>query len=452
MARRQRLGIQDAFWLEMDKPGNLMVVDSLLWTAAPIDWDSFRKIIRERLWDRYPAFRSVPERGTDGDWYWVERPDDDLDNHLEHVLLPEPGDDAALQDFIAFERAVPLGRDVPMWQQFLIDGYRGGSAVVMRAHHALADGIRMVELTLSIGDASPDGGALVPAASGAPARRATAAATLEQLARESWRNPLGAARTARERVAGALAALPGDVDIVRKLVLGTRNEATCWTGGAGTRKAVSWSAPLPLAEVKDVAHAHEATVNDVLVSCVAGSLRAYLQSHRARCSSVTWDVPVNLKPLDATLPDELGNSFAIVQLELPTDIADPRAELAVVKRRMARIKQGHEAPIAFAVQAGLSRLNRRLYRALVDLLADRAVGVLTNVPGPQQPIYLAGERVAGAMGWAPLSGDQAMSFTIFSYDANVFVGIACDVTLVPDHRQIVDGFGAAFRRLAALSC
>ena len=171
----------------------------------------------------------------------------------------------------------------------------------------------------------------------------------------------------------------------------------------------------------------------------------------ATCASVTWDVPVNLKPLDATLPTQLGNSFAIVQLELPTNIADPLAELDVVRRRMSRIKQGHEASLAFAVQAGLARLNQTVYRTLVDLLADRAVGVLTNVPGPEVPIYIAGRRVEGAMGWAPLSGDQAMSVTIFSYAEQVFVGIACDVGLVPDHLQIVDGFGDAFRRLAAVA-
>ena len=84
----------------------------------------------------------------------------------------------------------------------------------------------------------------------------------------------------------------------------------------------------------------------------------------------------------------------------------------------------------------------------VDLLANRAVGVLTNVPGPPIPVYMAGRRVEGMVGWAPLSGNQSMSFTIYSYDGKVFVGIACDADLVPDHEQIVDGFAAAFHRLS----
>ena len=216
----------------------------------------------------------------------------------------------------------------------------------------------------------------------------------------------------------------------------------------GTRKAVAWSRPLPLADVKAVARANHATVNDVLVTCVAGTLRAYLDKHDAVCASVNWMIPVNLKAFDVTLPEELGNSFAIVQLELPTNIADPLAVLEVVRRRMGRIKNGHEAAIAFRIQEVISGLNKTVYQASVDLLANRAIGVLTNVPGPPVPVYVAGQKVEGMVGWAPLSGNQPMCFTIYSYDGKVFVGIACDAGLVPDHEQIVDGYAEAFHQLS----
>ena len=160
-------------------------------------------------------------------------------------------------------------------------------------------------------------------------------------------------------------------------------------------------------------------------------------------------IPVNLKALDTTLPEDLGNSFAIVQLELPTDEADPLRVLDVVRRRMGRIKSGHEAALAFRIQEIISGMNKTIYRASVDLLANRAIGVLTNVPGPPMPVYVAGQKVEGMVGWAPLSGNQPMCFTIYSYDGKVFVGIACDAGLVPDHEQIVDGFADAFRRLSA---
>ena len=505
MNERRQLGVQDALWLEMDRPTNLMVVDSLVWTATPIDWDRFRAVARERLWARYRVFRSVAVRGDDDAWYWEELPDDDFASHFEHVRLSEPGNDAVLQELIGSQRTVPLDRDKPLWKMFCVDGYRvdgdqDGSAIFIRSHHALADGIRMVQLAMSLFDASPEGGAILapPVHQHAAAAKAPGRSVVEQvqagavsaareltglgadavavslgLARMAVTNPLGAAHTAaamastaagetaswlrsaiRPRLPGRgplivfFSAAPGDVDVARPLLIGTRNDTTIWTGPVGTRKAVAWSAPLPLADVKAVARAHHATVNDVLVTSVAGTLHAYLDQRNARCSSVNWMIPVNLKALDAALPEELGNSFAIVQLELPTNVADPLAVLDVVRRRMGRIKNGHEAAVAFRIQEVISGLSRTVYQASVDLLANRAIGVLTNVPGPPIPVYVAGQKVEGMVGWAPLSGNQPMSFTIYSYDGKVFVGVACDSGLVPDHEQIVDGFAEAFRRLA----
>ena len=95
----------------------------------------------------------------------------------------------------------------------------------------------------------------------------------------------------------------------------------------------------------------------------------------------------------------------------------------------------------------MAGLSRNIYEASVDLLANRTVGTLTNVPGPPIPVYLAGRRVEGIVGWAPLSGNQPMSFTIYSYDGRVTVGIACDHALVPDHEMIVDGFAGVFDTL-----
>jgi diacylglycerol O-acyltransferase len=114
---------------------------------------------------------------------------------------------------------------------------------------------------------------------------------------------------------------------------------------------------------------------------------------------------------------------------------------------MRRIKHGHEAAVGFVVQETISGLSRTVYEAAVDLLANRSVGVLTNVPGPRSAVFLAGSRLVGIVGWAPLSGDQPLSVTIYSYDGTVRVGIACDEGLVPGYHAIVDGFAPVFRSL-----
>ena len=515
MGIRKRLGVQDALWLEMDRPNNLMVVDSVIWTAEPLEWDRVGPVIEERLTERYPVFRSRAVCGDDGSWWWEEDEAFSLDDRVTAVELDDPDDPRELQRLVTRHRTEMLPRDEPLWRALWVPRYRAGSAIVLRSHHAVADGMRMVQLSMSLFDASPEGGPVLgpgvtqhgahPAEPGqAPAERLRAGLTgvgqrlsggagrardagqraahlvgcgsdaVADAARLALTNPLGAGHSlvtgawaGAGRVAtsvrstlqsavpggGALhdvfSAAPGDVDTVRKLLLGTRNDVAPWTGAAGVDKVVAWSETLPLADVKRVARAHRATVNDVLVTCVAGALHAYLVAHDRHCASVTFMVPVNLKPIDLTLPDDLGNSFALVQLELPTDQDDLTRVLEVAMQRMSRIKHGHEAAIAFRIQEGIAGLSRGIYETSVDLLANRTIGTLTNVPGPPMPVYLAGCRVEGMVGWAPLSGDQPMSFTIYSYDGRVIVGVACDRGLVPDHETIVEGFAAAFDELLA---
>jgi diacylglycerol O-acyltransferase len=497
---RRRLGVQDALWLEMDHPNNLMVVDSVIWTAEPLDFDRVRDVVQQRLIDRYPVFRSRAVKDDDGVWWWEPDPDFNIDKHVSLVSLHNPDDARSLQELIAAHRTDPLDRDHALWQSIWIKRYGEGSALLLRSHHAIADGMRMVQLAMSLFDATPDGGPiLAPAviqtaaqphppgqrlperlrsgvsgmteAAGGVVSRVSEAGVLKRAAgagRFALRNPVGAgatlltavragasdmAGTVRAAVPGGgrlvdfFSAVPGDVDTVRKLLLGTRNDATIWTGTAGPDKSVSWSESLPLAAVKAVARGNRCTINDVLVACIALSLHDYLRDHEALCSSVTFMVPVNLKPLDLTLPEDLGNEFALVQLELPTDEPDPHKVLAVAKRRMDRIKHGHEAAVGFRFQETIAGLSHGLYEVSVDLFANRTLGTLTNVPGPPKPVYLAGSQVEGIVGWAPVSGNQPMSFTISSYNGRVMVGIACDTALVPDHEMIVEGFIDAFERL-----
>jgi len=517
MGQRRPLGVQDTFWLEMDRPNNLMVVDSVIWTAEPLDWDRVREVYAERLVGRYPVFHSRAVK-DDGSWWWEEYEQFSFDDHVTHVTLDDPDDPRALQQLVAEHRTVPLDRDKPLWYLLWVDRYLDGSAIIMRSHHAIADGIRMVELAMTLFDGSADGDSVlvpavitkrvrpeeprksrmerlraaglevrahaggigqvatdagrgarelatrVPAAvgeAGALARALNVVGAGHTLASESaslTREAASAARTSIEAafprggsVLNVFSVAPAELDAVRKLVLGTRNDPTLWTGTASTEKGVAWADPLPLASIREVAKSNQATINDVLSTCLALTLHEYLTSHRAHCGSVTFMVPMNLKPLNPSLPDELGNGFALVELELPTDEPDPMRVLSVVKRRMARIKHGHEAVIDFRVQEGFSHLSHRLYEMVVDLFANRNAGVLTNVPGPPMPVYMAGSRVEGIVGWAPVSGDQPMSVTIYSYDGRVVIGIACDRVLVPDYESIVDGFASAFAELRSRS-
>jgi diacylglycerol O-acyltransferase len=505
------MGIQDALWLEMDRPHNAMVADVAVWTADPVDFGLLQAAITERLVERYPVFRSRAVRDENGDWCWEPDPDFDIANHFSATTLPDPDDPRCMHALVAAHRTELLESTRPLWRVIFVERYRGGSAMILRSHHALADGMRMVQLAMSLFDASPQGGAILgpavaqygaqpePPRTPVSRRLRSAAGESAAVARTTGRwlaempngrsadhrrpvlraarlsrfalwNPLGAvhsllhglrralaeAADALRRalpgggtLAGILAAAPGDVDTVRKFLFGTRNDVTIWTGPASGSKGVAWSPPLSLPAVKAVAKAHGCTVNDVLVATVGSALHDYLRSQDSRCASVAFMVPVNLKPLDLTLPETLGNEFALVQLELPTDEPDPVKVLSIARRRMNRIKNGNEAAVAFWLQEAIAGFSRTMYEASVELFTNRTIGVLTNVPGPPIPVYLAGALVEGIAGWAPVSGDQPMSFSICSYNGEVVVGIACDTELVPGYEAIVDGFAAAFDRLVA---
>ncbi|MCZ7630928.1 MAG: hypothetical protein M5U19_18640 [Microthrixaceae bacterium] len=160
-AQRTRLGVQDELWLVMDRPNNLMVVDSVIWTAEPLDRELTRDVLVERLWDRYPVFRSRAVQDPDGTWWWEEDPEARFEDLVTYVELDDPDDPRSLQELVAAHRTQPLDRDRPLWNVLWVDRYLGGSALVTRSHHAIADGIRMVQLSMSLFDATPEGGAIL---------------------------------------------------------------------------------------------------------------------------------------------------------------------------------------------------------------------------------------------------------------------------------------------------
>jgi diacylglycerol O-acyltransferase len=228
-----------------------------------------------------------------------------------------------------------------------------------------------------------------------------------------------------------------DVTSVGKLVLGG-SDRTVWTGRPGRAKAVAWSDPIPLAPVKRAARSHGATVNDILVGALAGALRAYLAGRGDAVEEVIWMVPVNLKPFDDELPEELGNFFALVMLDMPLSGDTPTVRIAEMRSRMQRIKNSDEPVITFGLQRAISMTPQALASFATNFFANKAVGVLTNVPGPSVELEFAGAAVRQVIGFAPCSGEQPLTATIFTYNGSVTVGFASDAGLVPDPQTIVE--------------
>ena len=179
-------------------------------------------------------------------------------------------------------------------------------------------------------------------------------------------------------------------------------------------------------------------MNDVLLTAVAGGLRRYLANYDESLDEVVWMVPVNLKPFEDNLPEDLGNYFALVMLPMPLHHESHDEALAEMHHRMSRIKHSDEAVLTFGVQQAVSMSPASLASFLTNFFANKAVGVLTNLPGPSGPMTFAGSPVKQIVGFAPCSGDQPMTATIFSYNGAVTVGFATDAVLVPNPEVLAE--------------
>ena len=456
----------DAAWLHMDRPTNLMVVNSLLLFDEPVSPHKLERVVRERLVERYPRFRRRPveSRLPLLAPSFEDDPDFALEHHVHHLALPAPGDMATLRVLVGDLMATPLDRSRPLWNVYLVDGLGAGCALIVRVHHCVADGIALGRVLLSLTDGSrraSAGGARAARghvdgrARREPAARRLAAPLLGGV-RASARAGQALARqglgvATHPRHAGELAgAVARDAGTLVKLVLTPADAASALKGDPGVSRRVTWTEPIPLERVKATAHAHDATVNDVLLAGVSGALRHYLQERGESPREIQALVPFNLRPLDEPVPRDLGNRFGLVFLPLPVGTGGSYRRLIEVSRRMNAIKSSRDGPVSYGILEAIGLTPAGVERRVVDMFSGKGTAVMTNVPGPRKTVYLAGAPVRTILFWGPTSGSVGMSVAIFSYRGEVTVGLMVDAKLVPDPDAIVAGLEDELGALAAL--
>jgi diacylglycerol O-acyltransferase / wax synthase len=421
----------DAAWLRMEDPTNLMMVTGILVFDEPLDPDRLRTTLERRLLP-FERFRQkvVEAPFGIGSPHWVDDPHFDLDAHLHRVALPPPGGKAALEEIVGDLMSTPLDLSKPLWQMHLVDGYHGGSVLLTRLHHCIADGIALIQLLLSLTDPTPRPGRAKP-----PPRRERSGGrfpvSLDAVA-SAIANPLELFGYAQTGLSLA--------DTLQRLVLMPPDPPTVLKGALGVSKRAAWSEMIPLDEIKAAGAHHRATVNDILISAVAGALREYLQERGEDVDrlEIRAAVPVNLRPIEHGL--DLGNSFGLVFVPLPVSVAQPVRRLAELKERMDGIKASSEAIVSFGVLTALGNVPRALYTPAIEFFGSKASAVMTNVPGPKEPLYLAGRRISACMFWVPMSGHLGLGVSILSYAGGVMVGVAADSGLVPDPDRVVAAF------------
>jgi WS/DGAT/MGAT family acyltransferase len=223
---------------------------------------------------------------------------------------------------------------------------------------------------------------------------------------------------------------------------------TVFKGQLGKKKLAVWSEPISLPAVKQIGRTFNATVNDVLLSIVTGALREYLLKHGEAVDrgDLHSFIPVNLRPEEYY--NQLGNRFGLVFLSLPVDIADPLERLLKTKENMDELKS---SPEAFATMGLFHLLGAvpSFQKVALNIFDSKGTAVTTNVPGPQEQLYLAGAPINTVMAWVPKSGHVGLGISIISYNGQIWMGVTTDAGLVPDPETLIELFHQEFLALQA---
>lgn len=466
----ERMNHADNFWYCMDEPTNLMVITAFMEFKESLDYKRLYATIESRL-ASFPRFqkRVVRPRSGVGMPAWETDANYDLRFHLQRVALPDPGDKAELQEMIANLMISPLAPNRPLWQVHLIENYGKGCVLFFRIHHCIGDGIALTHVLLSTADTDPSApwpktrenkkSTTRPFASPLPIQ-----STIRSLKETvTYTQNLGRKLTKElekavsdpahlKQLVKTSSCLPTDfASVLSKHTIMKSDPNTAFKGKLGIRKKVAWTEPMALDRIKKVGKAiNTATLNDVLIATVTGAMRRYLKTRNTPVNELDLrvTVPVNIRKPGTEF--ELGNKFSLVFLPLPVHLEDPILRLKEVKQRMDRLKKSPDPYINFGLLSSIGYLPPGIAKKAAAVFGNKASGVLTNVPGPRQPLYFAGEKIEKFMFWVPRSGRIGLGISILSYNENVIVGIASDEGLMPDPEVLLEGFEDEFNHLLDL--
>lgn len=454
----KRLAGTDAVFLSAETPtwhqhvGGMVLLDA---SEAPgFTFEHMQGVLRERL-PLSPKFawkvKEVPG-GFDRP-VWVDDPDFHVENHFVRAACPRPGDERALGDMVGRIMSQQLDRRRPLWQAWFIEGLAHGRiAFVMKFHHAIADGMSGMALAEQLFDLSPD----PPPRADIPEQTSAGdtPSDVELAARSLWppgRTPIRITRylTQQAQRLFSLARLE------ERLLTPFDAPKVSWNGKLGVRRKVAYGA-LPLDEVRRVKDHFGVKVNDVVIAVVAGTLRRYLLARDGLPEQpLIAGVPVSLRTADDT---EMTNKVSAVFASMATDVDDPADRLREIHRSTQAAKTMSKAMQARRVQSIgevappmlVTLASRTLWANSFETLVPAAVNtVISNVPGPDFPLYMAGAEVEGIFPIAPIMIGMGLNTTIISYKGRIDIGFHSDADLLEDTWELVEGLRPSLDELLA---
>jgi WS/DGAT/MGAT family acyltransferase len=455
----EQLSGVDRAWLLMDRPTNPMMIVGLIVLDRAIARTQLRDLLAERFLV-FERFRCVPVTHSRGG-SWVESAQFDVDDHVLCHALPGRAGQRELEMLVGELASTPFNTGRPLWTFHLIENYGHGSAIVARIHHAYADGIALIRILLALADAESDEHISRNSQTGQPSIAPAGADTVS-----SWvpQILLGSLREGAELIGKSLhyALHPGDASTLALRAAGFASELAhlglladdpptrLKAPLSGIRRA-AWAESLSFEEVRTIGRVLGCTVNDVLVSTLAGALGRYLEVHGNTLAGVTIRaaVPVNLRT-DGDPDPAMGNRFGLVFVDLPIGTRHPLERLYAVRTNMQKLKGSPQALITLGLLALIGSLPEAAAEPAIALFSAKASLVASNLPGPEQQLQIAGAPVSQILFWVPQAGDIGTGVSMLTYNGRVHFGVIADRQLIEKPVELVRLIGLEFERLVLL--
>jgi WS/DGAT/MGAT family acyltransferase len=429
--------------------------------AGGLDLASVQQLLEQRLPLVPPLRWRLAEVPFNLDYsFWIDDPDFDLEFHVREIALPTPGSEAQLADQVARIVARPLDRARPLWELYLIQGLEDGHvAVLTKIHHAVVDGLSGAEIMVALLDLTPEG-RTPPEPSDRRERMPGRGEMLLRGVAGAMRYPVRFARSAPAALPNlaevrSLAIMPGVTSVgravrrARELALGRpRHKSlpglppaprTPFSGRVSGHRKVAFG-QLSLADVKAAKNLHGTTVNDVVVALCAGAVRRWLIEHDALPEGpLVAQIPISVRTEAQT--GTYGNRIMLQSAPLFTHVADPIERLRLTHEALGDMKQRHRALPAELLQdanhfipPAVFALAARSTFALATSAAGRPPWnlVISNVPGPQVPLYLAGARLVANYPISVITDGMGLNITVMSYCGHLDFGLIADRDQMPD--------------------
>jgi diacylglycerol O-acyltransferase len=447
----ERMGSLDAVFVAAEDAVNHMHIGSVgIFDGPPPSYADVRALVASKL-QLVPRYRQRVREApmSIGRPLWIDDVHFNLDYHLRATALPIHADRSSLDQLVGRVMSQPLDRNRPLWEMWVIDRLPDDRwAILSKVHHCMVDGIAGTDLLGVIMDTEPD----------APLQVADAWTA----AREPSRFDLGEAsvRMALESVGGVVSGVADaarhparawgrfrDIAVgLERLVAPSRRAGASLTGPIGPHRR--WTRTrVSLDDIKTVRHVFGGTVNDVVLTAVARGLRELLVARGEPVENrmVTTLIPVSMRASDAR--GMLDNRVSAVYARLPVGIDDPIELLAAIRAHMDTLKQSHEIEASAAI-VGIADFAPPVVAAVLARAVVHSQEIVqtvaTNVPGPQFPLYVCGQRMREAYPYVPIAGHIRVGVAIWSYCGDVYFGVTGDWDGAPDIEKVATGIDLAF--------